>query len=51
MRAHQAGRENGGNRLWTLLTMEIWLRQLEQPRWQPAGPAVAATQPEEPVSP
>lgn len=41
MQAHQQGRENAGNRLWVLLTMEIWLRQLEQARWQPAAEPAA----------
>jgi len=36
VRAHAAGRENHGHRLWTLLTLERWLRLL--PRWpQRAG--------------
>ena len=30
VRAHLSGRANFGLRLWTLLTFEVWLRQLQQ---------------------
>ncbi len=30
LRSHQAGREDAGQRLWLLLTFEVWLRSLEQ---------------------
>jgi asparagine synthase (glutamine-hydrolysing) len=43
-REHQSGSADYGGRLWTLLTLEHWLRSLEQP-WQPpsAGAVVHTT--------
>lgn len=48
IRNHLAGVEDAGHRLWLLLTLEVWLRQLQRPasapgteavRWVTPGPA------------
>ena len=38
---HLAGRRDAGHQLWLLLTFEVWLRQLEQPRPLAAQPAAS----------
>ncbi len=42
VRRHLQGLEDAGGRLWLLLTLEVWLRQIERPRDQARGAEVAA---------